>query len=130
MSRSNDKYVKGKVMGPFAVITREPEIGLSEWLNHIASNLALVRPPEREIDNPLKPGAKAIIRPVDGEVQIVVSDQCIGTIVPGEEWDVPGILVVYAMRGHSSEVKEFVADVADVLRAKVDWCQATAKLTP
>ncbi len=102
-------------MGMLAVITRKPAIGLSEWLNYIASNPALVRPHNQEIDNPLMPSVKVTIRPAEGEVDIIINNQWIGTIEPGDEHDVPGILIVYAIPEHTSAVKDFVRGVAPIV---------------
>jgi hypothetical protein len=108
-------------MGLLGRVSREPSISIREWLAYVATNPSLVPPPDRVIDNPIAKGLKATIRGLEGEVNIMVAGRWVGTIVPGEEYDLPGTLTVYAGSKESAVVREFVGDVVATLQASVEW---------
>jgi hypothetical protein len=105
-------------MGVTAIISREPPLELSEWLNCIDQNDALVRTEPRPMINPFT-GKPTILHYPPGDVLIRIGGATVGAVEPSPDFEGDGELLVYAPV--VSKVRSVVEGIARFLGADLRW---------
>jgi hypothetical protein len=100
-----------------AIIRRYPKISIAEWLQITVENKLFEVPPTRTVPNPFKPGQLMVVARKEGEVMIART----GAIVPSDEFDDDGELEIWATDDTHDEMKQVAAEVAQKLKAELDW---------
>lgn len=108
-------------MSHVAMIRRvAPALMLDEWLRLAGSDARFVRPEPREIDNPFKPGRRAVVTPHVSHFTVVVDRRVLGSIVASDDFADDGELDVF---GNENEpiLRAVANEVARSLRAEIVW---------
>lgn len=110
-------------MALYGVISRTPKLRRKEWSACIDQHPQLLRRTwePREIDNPFKPGTKAVVTPPPDLANLIEDGSAVGAVEPSEDFDQDGELLVWAPEDKVTNARRVSDALARHLNARLQW---------
>ena len=103
------------------IISRQPPIQMTDWLNCMGRHQELVKPAPREIVNPFT-GLPHLHVPGVGEAEIWIDGRIVGGFAPSETFEDDAELEVFTPEGQpTQEVRDIASTLAAELGATLEW---------